>query len=208
MKKMIEKTYYSAVGLVYLMSVSQKKPVNEKDLCVTRDMRVLEIIALFPQAADIMQEYGLHCFSCHLGGVEKLEEGCKVHAMEDEMIEELLDDINTAIAEAPDREWTLEVTPEASQGIADIAKAEGREGQMLHVTVDESGGFCLEFTEKSGEFDKIFFCKEHPDVKVCASPLALQRVGGGTIDMRDGRFKLDLPEDGKSCCGEGGCNCK
>ena len=153
-----------------------------------------------------MQEYGLHCFSCHMGGVETLEEGCKVHDMEDEMVDELLDDINTAIAEAPEREWTLTVTPAAAVGIRSIASAEGRERHMLHVAVDEHGGFCLEFIEKADAFDKTFFCSDHPDVQVCASPLALQRVGGGTIDMRDGRFKLDLPDE-KSCCGKGECGC-
>ena len=41
-----------------------------------------------------------------------------------------------------------------------------------------------------------------------ASPLALQRVGGGTIDMRDGRFKLDLPEEQKPCCSDDECSCE
>ena len=189
------------------MSVKSKNPANGKDLCVTAHMRVLEVIALFPQAADIMQEYGLHCFSCKLGGVETLEEGCRTHGMSEELIEELIDDINTAIAKTPDREWTLTVTPEASKGIQEITKAEDREGQVLRIAVDGQGGFCLEFASEPEEFDKIFFCEKYPDVHVCASSLALQRVGGGTVDMRDGRFKLDLP-DADDCCEKGNCGCK
>tara|TARA_Y100000310_G_scaffold264382_1_gene275011 strand:- start:648 stop:1172 length:525 start_codon:yes stop_codon:yes gene_type:complete len=173
-------------------------------------MCVQEIIALSPQAADIMVEYGLHCSSCHYGGIETLEEGCQLHDMSDEMIDELLDDINTAIAEEPEREWSLTVTPAASEGIAAIAKTEGREGQMLRIAVDEQGGFCLEFCTEKEEFDKTFFCEQYPDICVYASPLALQRIGGGVIDMRDGRFKLDLPEDVEHRCGckEQSCDCK
>ena len=46
------------------------------------------------------------------------------------------------------------------------------------------------------------------DFAIYVSPLTLWHVGGGTIDFRDGRFKLDLPED-KECCGnpQNGCGC-
>ena len=192
---------------VYPMPVPQKMPANERELCVSRHMRVQEVLALFPQAADVMQEYGLHCFACDLVGVETLEEGCQAHHMDDEMIDELIDDINTAIAESPKREWVLTITPAAAEGIAAIAEAEGRKYQALRVAVDAEGSFCLEFCEEPGEFDRVFPCEGRQDVRVFASPLALQRVGGGTIDMRDGRFKLDLPEEQKSCCSDGECSC-
>lgn len=184
------------------MPVAPKKPVKEPGICIHKDMRVQEVVALFPPAAGIMSEYGLHCFACSIGGVETLEEGCRMHGLGDEEIAELLDDISTAMAEAPQREWALTVTPAAAEGIAAIAAAEGRTGQVLRVVVDESGGFCLEFCESPDEFDRVFSAPEKPDVSVCASPLALQRVGGAVIDMRDGRFKLDLPEDS---CAPGGC---
>lgn len=173
-------------------------------------MTVQEIIALSPQASDIMVEYGLHCYSCSIGGVETLEDGCKVHGMNDELIDELVDDINTAIAQQPDREWVLTITEEAADGIATIASAENREGEVLVVTVDFAGGFCLEFAKEPQDNAKVFTNPSRPDVRVCALPLTLQRIGGATIDMRDGRFKLDLPEDAHGLCGctDSSCGCE
>lgn len=192
------------------MSGQKSTPAKEKGFCISRHMVVQEIIALSPQAADIMVEYGLHCYSCSIGGVETLEDGCKVHGMSDELIDELVDDINTAIAEQPDRKWVLTITEAAADGIADIAKAEGREGEVLMVAVDFSGGFCLEFAKEPEEHAKVFTCPSRPEMRVCALPLTLQRIGGATIDMRDGRFKLDLPDDiGGACgCSDGSCGCE
>jgi len=140
---------------VYPMPVPPNIPANGGELCVSKHMRVQELLALFPQAADVMQEYGLHCFACDLGGMETLEEGCQAHHMGGEEIDELIDDINTAIAESPKREWVLTITPAAAEGIAAVAEAERRKHQALRVAVDAEGSFCLEFCEKPGEFDRV-----------------------------------------------------
>ena len=63
-------------------------PKVEKKPVVTKDMTVRDIITLFPVAADVMASYGIHCFSCSLGGVESLEEGCTLHGMTEEQMKE------------------------------------------------------------------------------------------------------------------------
>lgn len=175
---------------------------------ITGDMTVRDIITLFPAAADIMIEYGLHCFSCSVGGVETLVEGCRIHGFEDETIEALISDINDARNDAPARPHELHVTEAAARGVLSIMEAEGKTGTVLRVTLDETGGFCMEFCENVPEGDLTFGDKSVPEVVVTSSPLTLSRIGGATIDMRDGRFKLDLPESG-GCCGgdEGACGC-
>ena len=174
----------------------------------TKDMRVGEIIALFPNAANIMTEYGMHCSSCSIGAVETLEEGCQIHGFSEEVLDELLDDINTALVEAPQRDHVITITPSAANGVKKIADAEGIETAVLHVIVDGSGGFCLEFSEQEIEGGESFSCEEVPEVKVSASPLVLNRIGGAVIDERDGRFKLDLPDDMECCQGEkSACGC-
>ena len=171
-------------------------------------MTVREVISLVPAAADIMLEYGLHCFSCAVGGVETLEQGCRMHGMDDDTVDALVEDINDAIGQAPKRPQTLTITKEAAQGIGAIAEKEKRDGQILVVTVDEQGGFCLEFQESPLKGDLDFTCPEVPEVQIYASVLTLSRIGGATIDMREGRFKLDLPEE-EGCCGaeKSGCQC-
>ena len=171
---------------------------------ISKEMTVREVITFVPAAADIMLEYGLHCFSCAVGGVETLEEGARMHGMDDETIEALVEDINDAIGQAPKRPQEVTVTADAARAIGAIAEAEGKSDQILVVTVDEQGGFCLEFQEEPLQGDLEFSCSDVPEVKIYASVLTLSRIGGATIDMREGRFKLDLEEE---CCSEGGCGC-
>ena len=63
---------------------------------INQNMTVREIMTLVPSAADIMIEYGLHCFSCSVGGIETLSEGCQMHGFDADTIEALVEDINNA----------------------------------------------------------------------------------------------------------------
>ncbi|MAE68530.1 hypothetical protein CL635_01840 [bacterium] len=174
---------------------------------INQNMTVREIITLVPAAADIMLEYGLHCFSCSVGGVETLAEGCQMHGFDTDTLEALVEDINDAIGKAPARPQEITVTVDAARGIRDIASAEDKLDQILIITLDEQGGFCLEFQEKPLKGDIEFTHPEVSDVRIFASVLTLSRIGGATIDVREGRFKLNLPED-EGCCSNGGCDCK
>ena len=171
-------------------------------------MTVREIIALVPDAADIMSAYGLHCFSCAVGGVETLEEGVAMHGWETGTLETLLVDLNEALVDQPERPQTLTLTENAAKELQEIAKLEKREQEHLIVTLDQEGAFCMEFQEN---IDTKWLQFQHTNVQempIFASPLTLARIGGATIDIREGRFKLDLPED--ACCKEtkGGSCCK
>lgn len=179
------------------------------DATINKHMTVREVIAFVPAAADIMLEYGLHCFSCAVGGIETLEQGCRMHNIDDETIDALVEDINEAIGTAPKRPQTLTITADAARSIGDIAIKEKRIQEILVVTVDEQGGFCLEFQAEPLQGDIDFTCSDVPEVKIFASVLTLSRIGGATIDIRDGRFKLDLPDE-EGCCGgdKEGCGCK
>ncbi|MEK7218264.1 MAG: DUF1858 domain-containing protein, partial [Patescibacteria group bacterium] len=44
----------------------------------TRHMRVMDVTALMPEAVQILAEYGIQCAGCSIGGVETLEEGCRL----------------------------------------------------------------------------------------------------------------------------------
>ncbi len=170
-------------------------------------MRVYEIIAVCPQAADVMAAYGLHCFSCSIGGVESLQEGCSMHGFDGETVDALVEDINQTLRDQPLRPQQIEVTEAAAKAVEGIARAENRKEEGLAIVIDTNGGFCMEFRSTPDEGDQIF--TEH-GLKVFISPLTLWRIGGATIDFRDGRFKLDVPEDRptRSCaCNGQGCKC-
>ncbi len=134
-----------------------------------------------------------------------------MHGIEEEELDELVDDLNTLLKEAPARPQSLTITAPAAKAIRTIAEAEKRNGQGLVVTADGRGGFCLEFRAEPDDDESIFHNAEEPDVRIFASTLTLRRIGGATIDFRDERFKLDLPEDIQQsgcACSANGCNCK
>lgn len=164
---------------------------------ITKEMSVRDIVALVPGGADIMAEYGLHCFSCSIGGAESLEDGVAMHGWKEETLEMLLADLNDAFEAQPERPQNLSITLEAARAIRVIAEKEEKVGWALTVVLDESGGFCMEFRKVVGEGDLAFTHADEPDVYIAASPLTLRRIGGATVDFRDGRFKLDLENP---CC--------
>lgn len=175
---------------------------------ISGDMTVREIITLVPIAADIMIEYGLHCFSCSVGGVETLAEGCQMHGFDTDTTTALIEDINDAIGKAPARPQFVTVTKEAAVGIRAIAEVEQKLDHILIVALDEQGAFCLEFQKAALEGDIECTNADVPDVRIFCSVLTLSRIGGAVISFTDGRFALDVPEE-KGCCGseKGGGNC-
>lgn len=184
--------------------------VKKIDTTVRLDMRVIDIVTLVPQAADVMAAWGLHCSGCSVGGLESLEEGCKAHGYGEEDIKLLLEDIEEARVSSPARPLTIAITAPAARAIRQIGVQEGKLPSAtagLSVIVDGGGGFCMEFRDAPEEGDRIFLNAEEPDVRVFASPLTLGRIGGATIDFREERFKLDLPEDACACSPHN-CSCR
>jgi len=175
---------------------------------ITKDMRVLDIVTLCPSAEHIMAEYGLHCFHCEANAFESLVDGCRGHGFEEEEIDALVHDINDLIAAQPVRPQTLTITLEAAKGLRAIAESEGKLDQILSVVADGKGSFCLEFQASIGEDDLECTNSDVPDMRIAASTLSLVRIGGATIDMRDGRFKLEMDTDKTGCACGGSCGCK
>ena len=168
---------------------------------------------MLPEAKSVLAEYGLHCFSCAGSEFENLDEGCRGHGFSDEEIDELVDDLNQMLRDLPARPETLIVMEDAARAIKKVADDEGQKHAILAVIADASGGFCMEFrsSAESKSDEKVFVHTAVPEVHVIASPLTLKRIGGATIDFREGRFKLDLPEDTRtSCCNgfDNGCSCE
>ena len=174
-----------------------------KSASIHKQMPVADILALCPESQGTLAEYGLHCVGCAGSAYETLEEGCLGHGFEQDEIDELVDDLNTMIDELPIRPEMLVVTLPAAQAIKNVMKEEKRVNEGLAVIVDGHGGFCMEFRPEPERDEKVFSHTAESSVRVFASTLTLKRIGGSTIDFRDGRFKLDLAGDVKM----GGCGC-
>lgn len=175
-------------------------------------MKMNEIMALVPDAAAILTEYGLHCFSCSLNVMDSLEEGCALHGFGEDILNEMIDDLNQSFHAQPEREPIVTLTDTAASAVTQLAEQEGLINCSLTIVADSNGGFCMEFCEKADPADVAFHAPSNEEVKVFVSDVVLRRIGGSTIDFRDGRFKLDLPDDiefsNASCCGDGDCACE
>lgn len=172
-------------------------------------MPVTMILALLPESESLLAEYGLHCFHCTGAATETLAEGCRSHGWDEETIDNLVEDLNTLLTERPSLPQTLTVTVSAARALKEVMQQEGKPSAVLLVTVDASGGFCMEFEDTTPVDARIFVNGEEPSVQVTASALTLGRIGGATIDFRDGRFKLDLPGNAPApcACTAGTCKC-
>ena len=60
----------------------------------TKDMNIGEIIEKFPQSAEVMLKYGLHCIGCHVSPYESLKMGCKGHGISDKDTDKMVKEIN------------------------------------------------------------------------------------------------------------------
>ena len=188
----------------------QQKKALQKDPGLCASMKIVDILALHPGAANVLASHGLHCASCTYGSFDTLEEGASLHGMSDIAFESLMEDLQTLIASVPKRPMTLVVTLSGANALQDIAVREGKIGSYLRVIAEEGGGFCLEFTEEKHQKDLAISHPEAPKLIVIASPETLSRIGGSTIDYREERFKLDLPAiaSEQGCCSsEEGCSC-
>ncbi len=173
---------------------------------IHEDMNVMEVIALHPKAGEIMGEYGLHCFQCAFNTMDSLEAGARTHGLTDTDIENLVTDLQDLIDTVPAKPHILILTRAGADALKGIGKQEGKNTVMLRVTTEAAGGFCMEFDDKKKKDDAEFACEGVKDVSVIASPETLWRIGGSTIDFREGRFKLDI--ENACACGGNECGCK
>ncbi len=66
---------------------------------ITKEMTIGETIEQYPQVAMVLMNHGLHCIGCHVAAWETIEEGCKVHGMEDEHIDKMVEEANAVALE-------------------------------------------------------------------------------------------------------------
>ncbi|CUX36839.1 DUF1858 domain-containing protein [Clostridium sp. C105KSO13] len=64
---------------------------------VTKDTTIGELLMIYPDAAPILMEIGMHCLGCPASQVESLEEAATVHGMDADL---LLEKINASMKAA------------------------------------------------------------------------------------------------------------
>ena len=78
------------------MAKTTKKPAKEeaeKGQLVTKDMPIGEVVQKYPQTAEVMFRYGMHCIGCHVAAFETIEQGALAHGID---ADKFMEDLNKA----------------------------------------------------------------------------------------------------------------
>lgn len=162
----------------------------------------------YPVTAEIMMSYGLACVGCHISAFETIRQGAAGHGgMDDEDIEELVKEMNEAIAQrevAVQSDAPLVITNKAAVKISEFAADEEQEGIFLRVAVIPGGcsGFSyhLDF-EHTPKDDDVVLDANGFEVRVSAD--SLDFLKGAILDYVDGLsgsgFKFENPNASSKC---------
>ena len=71
-----------------------KKQKIEK---ISKDLNLGEVVFYYPQLAEVLLDYGLHCVGCFANSLDTIEMGAKVHGMTNQEIDEMIERLNEVI---------------------------------------------------------------------------------------------------------------
>jgi len=173
---------------------------------INGEMNIGDVVAKYPETAEIMTGYGLHCVGCHVNPYETIQAGALGHGMKQETIDNLLKEMNEAVTD--DDESDIKLSDSAIKKFSDLMEKENKAGWGLKFTV-ESGGcsgytYVMDFAEKPEENEKVITEK---GMKVFVNKEVFDQVKGVRIDYTDGLqgsgFKISNPNASSTCgCGK------
>ena len=70
---------------------------KEVPVYVTKEANLGDVVSLYPIAAEVLLEYGLHCVGCFAAGFDTIESGARLHGMSDAEIDEMIQRVNASI---------------------------------------------------------------------------------------------------------------
>ena len=192
--------------------------MQQNQAFITEDMTVGDVIAKWPEVAEIFGKYGLSCIGCSVNTMEAVGVGARGHGMSDEDVNSMIKEANEFVqkklegeedeehehTEPASKEITL--TEFAAKKVTELMKTAGKTNAYLRFGVLPGGcsGFTyqLEFIESIEKDDTVL---EQYGVKIAVSPQSMEKLGGTNIDYVEGLkgsgFKISNPNS------HGGCGC-
>jgi len=67
----------------------------EKDMNITKDNTIEEIVAKYPETMMVFMKHGLHCVGCHVAAFESIEQGAEAHGIN---VDALVADLNKVVS--------------------------------------------------------------------------------------------------------------
>lgn len=184
------------------MAKKQKKPIIQKDMLIG------DVVSMFPEAAEIIQGYGLHCVGCYANAYETLEQGILGHGNPKKILNTMIRELNDAAkrigsATIPKEAKSMKImlTQRAQKQVQKIAVQERKEGKFLRIEVKAINGsfkYVLNFvdpesilpTEKQFSFSK-------GKVNIVADKRDFKKLHGLRVDYVEEKdrsgFKMNNP---------------
>lgn len=187
--------------------------MKEKKPLIHKDMVVADIVGLYPESADIIMGYGLHCISCHYNAVETLEQGILGHGYSEDELNALVNELNDAVSGSalqagsndmplPDEaeQMAITITPKAIAQIKKALKQDQQKASLLRLEVTGVSTFKYEMNfiepHEVDPLEKIFSFSKGA-VRICVSKKYYKKINGLVIDyLREGDregFKMKNP---------------
>ena len=193
------------------MAKKASRKTSPKVPLISRAMTISQVLELHPKAADIMQQFGLHCFGCSINVLETLEQGILGHGMPQSTLDELLNALNSDLTQFHKdlKEKGISLSEKAALKIVEIAQMEGRKQYGIRVKIMKGGGCCksatysMDFENAAEKGDKILGF--HHGVTLFLGKDCFEKMRGSTIDYivsyeAEG-FKIENPNVEKDGCG-------
>jgi hybrid cluster-associated redox disulfide protein len=70
---------------------------NKTEIKITKEMNLGEVVFKYPEAAEVLTDYGLSCVGCFASSFDTIEQGAKIHELSDEELDEMLERINEVV---------------------------------------------------------------------------------------------------------------
>lgn len=67
--------------------------MKNKDLKITKDMVIDDVLKMDERLGDVFMGFGMHCIFCHLGLEETVEEAAMVHGVDIDFLVKKLNEV-------------------------------------------------------------------------------------------------------------------
>ena len=85
-------------------SKAKKAKTTKKEPLVSRHDLIADVVAMCPETAEVLMDFGVGCVGCHISEFETLEQGILGHGFSEEDLEQVLLDLNEVAGEAAKNE--------------------------------------------------------------------------------------------------------
>jgi len=183
---------------------------------VTKEMTMGEILEKYPYAAEIMEQFGLHCTGCHVNLYESLESGVRGHGLPENVIINLVKALNETvekkgslpIVQVQDNKSDLVLTDAAVGKLKGVLEQQDKKDYGIRVQVIPGGCsgymYSMDLEKKAAGSDSVI---EFSGVKVFMDENSRKMLRGTEVDyvetLQGGGFKFNNPNAHGSCgCGK------